>query len=299
MRSGKHKKNHRIAFCLGDGCGVGNFIQALPALQALHEAGYSTDVFVSSFIYSDMTDLVKGQPYIRALYENTYDSTEPLYDVCIVSFLSDHRVAQAKKYLQLKTNWKKRSEYEQYCWAAEKLGVKNFKPPVLNLSKRNFHLKPFNILIHAGCAKKDYWERKKWHKYDILIDKLLKDNFTIYCCGKEDEIINHPGITPFTNIPLQETAALIDQCELFLSNDSGLMHIAAALRKRQIAVFTATDHKKSGPYYNPCARVITPRLRCYPCQGKQEVWDHCTDWICRKVISEEDVYAEVRKVMDY
>ena len=98
---------------------------------------------------------------------------------------------------------------------------------------------------------------------------------------------------------LQETAALIDQCDLFLSNDSGLMHIAAALGKRQIAVFTATNHKKSGPYYNSRARVITPQLKCYPCQGKQKVWDHCTDWTCRKVISEEVVYAEVRKAMDY
>jgi ADP-heptose:LPS heptosyltransferase len=298
MRLGGHTKNHRIAFCLGDGCGVGNFVQALPALQALHEAGYSSDVFVSSLSYSDMTDLVKGQPYIRALYENTYDSTEARYDVCIVSFLSDHRVAQAKKYVKLNTNWKKRSEYEQYCWAAGKLGVKTFKPPVMNLSKRNFHLKPGNILIHAGCAQRDYWERKKWNKYDVLIDILLKENFTIYCCGKEEEMINHPGVTPFTNIPLQETAALIDQCDLFLSNDSGLMHIAAALRKKQIAVFTATDHKKSGPYYNPFARVITPRLECYPCQGKQEVWDHCRDWMCRQVISEEAVYSEIHKIVN-
>jgi ADP-heptose:LPS heptosyltransferase len=298
MRSGGSRKDRSVAFCLGDGCGVGNFVQALPALQALHEAGYSADVFVSSFSYGDMTDLVKGQPYIRALYENTYDTTQPSYDVCVVSFLSDHRVARAKKYIKLKTNWKKRSEYEQYCWAAEKLGVKNFKAPVMNLSTRDFHLKPFNILIHAGCAQRDYWARKKWHKYKALIDILLKDNLTVYCCGKEDEIIDHPSVTPFTDMPLQETAALISQCDLFLSNDSGLMHIAAALRKKQVAVFTATDHKKSGPYYNPYARVITPRLKCYSCQGNSKVWDNCSDWLCREVISQEDVYGEIRQVMD-
>ena len=97
---------------------------------------------------------------------------------------------------------------------------------------------------------------------------------------------------------LTETAALIDQCDLFLSNDSGLMHIAAALRKRQVAIFTATDHKKSGPYYNPRARVITPRVRCYPCQGKQDVWDRCTEWLCRQAITVEDVYGEIRRMAD-
>lgn len=297
MRLAGYRKVHRIAFCLGDGCGVGNFVQALPALQALHEAGFSADVFVSSFSYPDMTDLVKGQPYVGELYENTYESTGAPYDLCIVSFLSDHRVARAVKYLKLASNWRKRSEYGQYCWAAGKLGVREFRPPAMNLSRRNFRLKPGSILIHAGCAKRDYWERKKWNGYAALIDMLLKDGVSLYCCGKEEEMIDHPGVIPFTNISLQETAALIDQCDLFISNDSGLMHIAAALRKRQVAIFTATDDRKSGPYYNPRARVITPRLRCYPCQGKQNLWDRCRDWRCRRAISERDVYAEIRTVM--
>ena len=106
------KKGRSIAFCLGDGCGVGNFVQALPALQALYEGGNSVDLFVSSFLYGDMTELVKGQPYIRSLYEDYYQGTKEMYDVCIVSFLSDHRVANARKYVKLKTNWKKRSEYD-------------------------------------------------------------------------------------------------------------------------------------------------------------------------------------------
>jgi ADP-heptose:LPS heptosyltransferase len=298
MRLTRVKKDLSIAFCLGDGCGVGNFVQALPAVQALHEGGYRVDLFVSSFLYSDMTELIEGQPYIRALYANNYEYTPALYDVCIVSFLSDHRVANAKQYLKLRTNWKKRSEYEQYCWAAEKLGIKEFKPPVLNLANRDFHLKPFNILIHAGCAQRDYWERKKWNKYSKVIDLLLKYNLTFYCCGKKDEIIDHPDVTPFTDMSLTETAALINQCDLFVSNDSGLMHIAAALRKRQIAIFTATDHRKSGPYYNPHARVITPRVRCYPCQGNSKKWDTCRDWRCQEVISEEDVYEEIRQALD-
>jgi ADP-heptose:LPS heptosyltransferase len=299
MRLTGAQKGRSIAFCLGDGCGVGNLVQALPAIQALYDGGNSVDLFVSSFLYSDMTELVKGQPYIRSLYENNYEGTQSNYDVCIVSFLSDHRVANAKKYLQLRTNWKKRSEYEQYCWAAEKLGIKEFKPPALNLSTRDFQLKPSNILIHAGCAQRDYWTRKKWQKYKMLIDLLLKDNLAVYCCGKKDEIVDHPDVTSFTDMQLKETAALINQCDLFLSNDSGLMHIAAALRKRQVAVFTATDHRKSGPYYNPHARIITPRLGCYPCQGDTKKWDSCKDWRCRELISEDAVYGEIRKVMDF
>ena len=94
------KTGKKIALCLGDGCGLGNMLQALPAVQALHELGNACDLFLSGFMYAGIADAVRGQPYVRDIYENTYVSREEAYDVCIVSFLSDHRVDNAKKYLQ-------------------------------------------------------------------------------------------------------------------------------------------------------------------------------------------------------
>lgn len=294
----KKMVNQKIALCLGDGCGLGNLLQALPAAQALYEMGNTSDLFLSGFMYRDIPAIVSGQPYVRTIYENTYDNSEVLYDLCIVSFLSDHRVANAKRYLKLKRDWKKRSEYEQYCWAAGKLGARGFKPPRLNIAERDFELKPCSIVIHAGCTQRQYWERRKWTRYAELAEVLTGEGFHMYCCGKRDEKIDHPRVTAFTDLPIQETAALINQCDLFLSNDSGLMHLAAALQKKQIAIFTATSDKKSGPYYNPRARVITPRLACYPCYGKDEAWDRCNDWICRDAISVAQVYDVIKKVMD-
>jgi len=43
------RRNHtgkKIAVCLGDGCGLGNLLQALPAVQALHESGNICDLFL-------------------------------------------------------------------------------------------------------------------------------------------------------------------------------------------------------------------------------------------------------------
>ena len=292
-----YKKNKKIAFCLGDGCGLGNLLQALPAVHALYEMGNTCDLFLSGFMYDGIADAVRGQPYVRDIYENTYNNREGVYDVCIVSFLSDHRVNNAKKYLQLTRDWEKRSEYGQYCRAAEKLGAKEFKPPQLNISGRDFNLQPLNILIHAGCTNRKYWERRKWTHYKELVDLLVKDGLTIYCCGKDDEKIDHPGVTAYNDLPIQETAALINQCDVFVSNDSGLMHLAAAMRKRQVAIFTSTSDKKSGPYYNQHARVITPKLACYPCYGNEKAWDQCTHWKCRDSITVDEVYDMVMKLM--
>jgi ADP-heptose:LPS heptosyltransferase len=266
-------------------------------VQALHDAGHVCDLYLSGFIYPGIADVVRGQPYVRDIYEDTYDNREEIYDLCVVSFLSDHRVANAKKYLKLKRDWEKTSEWGQYCSVAEKLGATSFKPPHLNVSERHFNLKPSSIVIHAGCSNRKYWERKKWLHYEELAGLLLEGGYHVYCCGTADEIIDHPAVTSYHDLPIQETAALIQQCDLFVSNDSGLMHLAAALRKWQIAIFTATSDKKSGPSYNPFARVIKPELTCYPCSGNEKVWIECVGWKCRDSITVDAVYAHIKDVL--
>jgi hypothetical protein len=293
----RNNTDQKIALCLGDGCGLGNLLQALPAVQAMHEMGNICDLFISGFMYDGIANVVRGQPYVRDIYENTYDNREGIYDLCIVSFLSDHRVGNAKKYLKLMRDWGKHSEYGQYCRAAEKLGAKEFKTPRLNISERNFSLKPLSVLIHAGCTERTYWERRKWTHYEELVDVLVKDGFHMYCCGSSNEIIGHRKVTAYNNLTIQETAALIHQCDLFVSNDSGLMHLAAALRKKQVAIFTATSDMKSGPYYNQNARVITPELACYPCYGNEKAWNQCANWKCRDSITVDNVHDLIKTMM--
>ncbi len=286
----------KIAVCLGDGCGLGNLLQALPAVQALHEGGNICDLFLSGFVYDGIADVVRGQPYVRDIYENTYENREDMYDVCIVSFLSDHRVGNAKQYVKLRRDWKKISEYGQYCRAAEQCGAKDFKQPRLNVAELRFNLVFPSVMIHAGCTNRTYWERRKWSHYAELADLLLNDGFHVYCCGTADEQVNHPGVAAYTNLPIQETAALIQQCDLFVSNDSGLMHLAASLGKKQVAIFTATSDKKSGPYYNTHARVVRPALACYPCYGNDKAWNECAHWQCRDAITISQIHDLIRKL---
>ena len=109
-------------------------------------------------------------------------------------------------------------------------------------------------------------------------------------------LFRSPGVAAYTNLPIQETAALIYQCDLFVSNDSGLMHLAASLGKKQVAIFTATSDKKSVPYYNPHARVVRPALACYPCYGNEKAWNECTHWQCRDAITVSEVHNLIREM---
>jgi heptosyltransferase-2 len=72
---------------------------------------------------------------------------------------------------------------------------------------------------------------------------------------------------------LREFIDLAAACRLFLTNDSGAMHVASALAVPTIAVFGATDDSATGPA-GSLARVIHGQAECSPCLLRDCPIDH-------------------------
>jgi heptosyltransferase-3 len=68
-----------------------------------------------------------------------------------------------------------------------------------------------------------------------------------------------------TNLKLGRLAALIDSCGLFIGNDSGPMHMAAALGVPAVAFFGPSDPRKWGPWQAKGTTVLPPKMACMPC----------------------------------
>ena len=66
---------------------------------------------------------------------------------------------------------------------------------------------------------------------------------------------------------LDQAVALLGLADAVLSNDSGLMHIAAALDRPQVALFGPSDPLRTGPR-NPAAQVLRLGLECSPCNQR-------------------------------
>jgi len=77
----------------------------------------------------------------------------------------------------------------------------------------------------------------------------------------ETVVVNVAGRLSFP-----ETAAMMDRCEIVITNDSGLMHIAAARKRNVVAIFGSTT-KELGfyPYGTPHIVVENDSLECRPC----------------------------------
>ena len=72
-------------------------------------------------------------------------------------------------------------------------------------------------------------------------------------------VVDHGGRTT-----LVETGSLLAGMDLVIANDSGLMHMAAAAGVPVLAVFGATDPRRTGPYGRG-HEVLQAELACCPC----------------------------------
>lgn len=72
---------------------------------------------------------------------------------------------------------------------------------------------------------------------------------------------------------LRELMAFLVNCRLYLTNDSGAMHIAAALGTPLVAVFGSTDWVTTAPW-SPFARIVRVDTECAPCLLRDCPIDH-------------------------
>jgi len=162
------------------------------------------------------------------------------------------------------------------------------------------------IAISVGTSKA--WESKKWGKDNFKnLIHLLKKNFGVILVGSElelddtEEIMQEMGseILSFVNkTNLTELKSVIKLANLYLGNDSGPTHIAAALGVRTVTIFGSTDikHSVSFIYTNSIHTNIKPSssITCYPCYKKVCPTEH----ECMEDISVDTVYKAVLTTLE-
>jgi len=120
--------------------------------------------------------------------------------------------------------------------------------------------------------------------------KIIKIEATGHGQQVTENILNLCGKTD-----LKELVALIAGAKAVVSNDSGPMHIGAALGVPVIALFGPTDPLKTGPYgwqKNRNLKVLRANVSCSPCFKKK-----CKEPICMSNINVETVFEALREYL--
>jgi heptosyltransferase-2 len=136
--------------------------------------------------------------------------------------------------------------------------------------------------IYVMCPGAEYGPTKRWptEHFAALAEKLIAQNANnqiILLGSKSDHILAQEITSQIKqasnihnwcgNTSLDEAIALIGMSKAVISNDSGLMHIAAALQTPQIAIFGSSDPAHTPPLSNK-AKIIWLNLPCSPCHKR-------------------------------
>ncbi len=112
-------------------------------------------------------------------------------------------------------------------------------------------------------------------------------------CGLVASSMKYAPLNMCGKTGLRQAMALIKRCGFFVTNDSGLMHVSAALGVPTVAIFGSTDPSATGPL-SGSARVVRNRVDCSPCLRPE-----CpSDFSCMLGITPEDVWKEMERLRE-
>lgn len=155
-------------------------------------------------------------------------------------------------------------------------------------------------VINPGAA---YGSAKRWlpHRFAQVADELSsRYGYQIMLIGGpgEIEIGQEIEATCRTNLSnfigkttVREMMALISVCKLMVTNDSGPMHVAAALGVPIVAIFGSTDHTTTYPAGVPY-KIVRKDFPCAPCLLRQCPIDHR----CMTSVKVDDVLSSVAQL---
>jgi heptosyltransferase II len=156
--------------------------------------------------------------------------------------------------------------------------------------------------IYTICPGAEYGPSKRWpiEYFAVLAQQLIKQNSNnqIILLGSKSDHSLAQEITSqgqqasnihnwCGNTSLDEAIALIGMSKAVVSNDSGLMHIAAALQIPQVAIFGSSDPAHTPPLSDR-AKIIWLNISCSPCYKRVCPLGHLR---CLKDILPEQVLA--------
>jgi len=129
------------------------------------------------------------------------------------------------------------------------------------------------------------WPTKRWPvaHFAALVEPLAKQfGLRTIVGGSPGEAQLASQIRGAVNLAgrtnLRQLTALIERADLVISNDSGPMHIAAALGKPLVALFGPTNPIRTGPYKREDS-VVRLDIPCSPCYTRRCVHQSCLRWL--------------------
>jgi len=296
--------------------GLGNLIMFSPALQALALADESKqiDICMSSF-WEDprrpaYDEYFKLCPFVQSVVNYPKEIFTKKYNTW---FYTNH--SEASEVLDVFRNkntlnvpmpdWSTRSVHEIFWYMnivdlhgyMRTYNNKGYTPPqfVPVTDEPILDFKNIKIGICNGTFSHRMKNGKQWPYFNELVT-LLKQYYdcTVIKIGYQDEMQDVKADVDYVDkLTFCQSAKVISQLDLLITNDTALMHVGDALNVPMIVIFGGTLISKNGAISSNAVNICAG-LDCQPCQRTINFYN-CPHYNCLLRLGVDMVMSEVRK----
>jgi len=292
---------------------LGDCVMTTPAIENIISSFHDAKItFVGS---SASIDVMKFHPNLEGIYEI---ENKPLklftlakkmgnFDI-FVSF----RSSLSARFFRFLVNSKKKYSYNKKLLKSEHQVEKynEFISNIFRFKNKPGKLKIFTVnKIKKEEAKKrrlginpgaTYGSAKRWYpeKFADVAKELSQDFNIIIFAGKDEidiasdieKILIKSGVKNYLNtagkLDIVGLISEIQNLDLFITGDSGPMHIAAAFHVPTISIFGPTNYIETSQWMNEKSLIVRKNISCQPCMKRVCPLKHHD---CMKGISSKEV----------
>jgi heptosyltransferase II len=290
---------------------LGDAVMATPAIKNL-ENNFD-DAEITLIGSSVSIDAIKNHPKVIKTYilDGTYSSIYRVvkclgeFDI-FLSFRGSLRSKFMKFFISAKSKfqfdnkiYKKEHQVEKYNnFINDSLNI-NSSPGklILHNIKKNKLGKNKILGINPGAS---YGDAKRWYPDEFAnVASALSNEYDIVIFGGPDEKdiagdieknLIKKGVTNYQNLAahtsISELMSHISNLDLFVTGDSGPMHLAACFQIPTVSIFGPTKDTETSQWMNKSSFVLKKTLDCQPCMKRSCPLKHHN---CMKLIKAKDV----------
>jgi heptosyltransferase-2 len=157
--------------------------------------------------------------------------------------------------------------------------------------------------VAAFCVGAEYGPAKRWPAahFAALAEKLRAEGYQVWLLGSAkdaaigaeiEQASRGAALNLCGRTDLGQAVDLLSAADLVVSNDSGLMHVAAALDRPMVAIFGSSSPGFTPPL-SPRARVVSLNLPCSPCFKRECPFGHLD---CMLQLAPEKILGEIAQL---
>lgn len=297
---------------------LGDAVMATPAIENLVRHLDDVEItFLGSFI---SIDALKNHPKVIKSYaidKNIFQLYKTLKDLdnfdFFVSFRGSLRATIIKlcisskyKFQFNKKKYRKGHQVEKYNeFINDSLKINTIASKlILHVEKESINKKNRLLGVNPGAS---YGSSKRWYpkKFaDVAISLSSQYDIVIFGGPGEMEVakdIEHyliiNGISNYQNLAakltIKELTSKIASLDLFITGDSGPMHLAAACQIPTVSIFGPTNDVETSQWNNNKGVIVKKNLECQPCMKRVCPLKHHN---CMKLVEVSDVLKAVKSL---